>query len=634
MFSDHIQLAVATNRGLGTTGTQSMHFQSVAGHAKAMLGRDFFEECGDVFVSKFDELAALFADEVIVLGVAVVVFVDFAVVGAGDFANESGIFKFADGAINGCAADTTPVTAGLCQTGNDAVAVKVFMIGEDFADDGFAFLSEPFAARSQKFTEFLQRRDRDLVRSESGGGCVCHRRPSVLRMKRLWMRAGESVSAAFCLDLLEHTVEGFFEDLVVIIVSGFDGTTNGGEFFLTSPFCVGFGNGAVRGSGLTACGVHAGYFRVLATGGDGRFNRNILRCKPQRFHRFPCVDVEKAHQSMGVTVRSESSSLLRVRRRQVRKTSVVGAFFFKWRIQMLWNFRSCAFRLLLELGTCALWLSATPLTAQETPAAAAVLSRGEREGTWNGFRRLDFELGGRPVLMIIPQNPAEGRPWVWHGEFFGHRPIPDVALLGRGFHVVYTRFNDQFGGPAAVQHWNAVYQAVTDRYGLGPQPALVGTSRGGLYCYNWAAANPDRVSCIFGDAPVCDLKSWPMGRGSGRRSDGDVAKLLAVYGVATEDELLQRANNPIDLLQPLAKAGVPILHVSGDADEIVPLPENTGFVQERYRQLGGSMQVIIKPGVGHVHGLDDSTPIIEFIDEHGRADSPQTESSSTQEAKP
>ena len=113
-----------------------------------------------------------------------------------------------------------------------------------------------------------------------------------------------------------------------------------------------------------------------------------------------------------------------------------------------------------------------------------------------------------------------------------------------------------------------------------------------------------------------------------------MAKLLAVYGVASEDELLQRANNPIDRLQPLAKAGVPILHVSGDADEIVPLPENTGFVQERYRQLGGSMQVIIKPGVGHVHGLDDSTPIIEFIDEHGRADSPQTESSSTQEAKP
>ncbi|MFM7056790.1 MAG: alpha/beta hydrolase family protein [Planctomycetota bacterium] len=194
--------------------------------------------------------------------------------------------------------------------------------------------------------------------------------------------------------------------------------------------------------------------------------------------------------------------------------------------------------------------------------------------------------------------------------------------------------SDQFGSPAAVEHWNSVYGTVRERYGLGPRPALVGTSRGGLYCYNWAAAYPERVSCIFGDAPVCDLKSWPMGFGSGKRSDGEVEKLLAVYGVTTEEDLLKRALNPADRLQSLAKARIPILHVSGDADEIVPLKENTGLIQERYRQLGGSMQVIIKPGAGHVHGLEDSTPIIEFIDEHGRTGLSPTESASTQPAKP
>lgn len=169
-----------------------------------------------------------------------------------------------------------------------------------------------------------------------------------------------------------------------------------------------------------------------------------------------------------------------------------------------------------------------------------------------------------------------------------------------------------------MQHWNVVSRTVTERYGPGPRPAHVGTSRGGLYCYNWAAANPQRVSCIFGDAPVCDLKSWPTGQGAVRRSDGEVKKLLAVYNVATEEELLKRALNPIDLLQPLATAHIPNLHVSGDADEIVPLPENTELVRKRYHELGGSMAVILKPGVGHVHGLEDSTAVIEFIDEHGR----------------
>ena len=62
---------------------------------------------------------------------------------------------------------------------------------------------------------------------------------------------------------------------------------------------------------------------------------------------------------------------------------------------------------------------------------------------------------------------------------------------------------------------------------------------------------------------------------------------------------------------------MPLLHVYGDADEAVPWDENTGVVAERYRKLGGSITLIAKKGVGHhPHGLDDSTPIIDFIVQH------------------
>jgi hypothetical protein len=44
------------------------------------------------------------------------------------------------------------------------------------------------------------------------------------------------------------------------------------------------------------------------------------------------------------------------------------------------------------------------------------------------------------------------------------------------------------------------------------------------------------------------------------------------------------------------------------------IPKRCG--EKAYQALGGEMEVIIKPGIGHVHGLDDSTPIIEFIDRH------------------
>lgn len=240
-----------------------------------------------------------------------------------------------------------------------------------------------------------------------------------------------------------------------------------------------------------------------------------------------------------------------------------------------------------------------------------------RRSVWNGFDRYDFEIAGKPVLVVAPKRELPGRPWVWHGEFFGHKPNPDIALLGRGFHVVYVSIPDELGSPRAVGHWNQVYAELTARHHLGPKPALVGLSRGGLYCYNWAIANPDKTSCIYADAPVCDFRSWPGGKGKGPGSARDWKLVLERYGFATEAEALAFKGNPVDNLAPLARAGVPLLHVYGDADEVVPWDENTGVVAQRYRELSGSITLITKPGVKHhPHGLEDSTPIIDFIAHH------------------
>lgn len=237
-----------------------------------------------------------------------------------------------------------------------------------------------------------------------------------------------------------------------------------------------------------------------------------------------------------------------------------------------------------------------------------------KRSRWFGFERVDFEVDGKSVLVVSPKIEAPGRPWVWHGEFFGHKPNPDLALLGRGFHIVYMSVPDMLGSPEAVAHWNALYGELTTKFGFAPKVALVGLSRGGLYCYNWAEANPDKVACIYGDAPVCDFKSWPGGFGKGKRSDGDWQLVLKRFGFKSDEEAKEYAKNPVDHLAPLAHAKVPLLHVFGDADEVVPWEENTGLVAERYEKLGGNIKLIRKPGVNHhPHGLDDSTPIINFI---------------------
>jgi pimeloyl-ACP methyl ester carboxylesterase len=251
------------------------------------------------------------------------------------------------------------------------------------------------------------------------------------------------------------------------------------------------------------------------------------------------------------------------------------------------------------------------------PAAAQAPQFPGKRSLWFGFERFDFEVDGKPVLVVAPKREAPGRPWAWHGEFFGHKPNPDLALLGRGFHVVYMSVPDMLGSPEAVAHWNVLYGELAGKYGFAKKTALVGLSRGGLYVYNWAAANPQRVACIYGDAPVCDFKSWPGAFGQGKRSDRDWQLVLERYGFKSDAEAKAYGNNPVDNLQPLADAKVPLLHVYGDADEVVPWQENTGVLAERYRKLGGSISLIAKPGVQHhPHGLDDSTPIVDFIWQH------------------
>ena len=251
-------------------------------------------------------------------------------------------------------------------------------------------------------------------------------------------------------------------------------------------------------------------------------------------------------------------------------------------------------------------------------AAAEALPPAPFPGTptsWNGFDRYDFSVGDHKTCsVIVPKNPLPGKLWAWKGEFLDAFPNTEISLLQKGVAIVYLSVPDLLGCPEAVRHWNACYSELTGKYGMAKKPALIGLSRGGLYCYNWAIANPDKVSCIYADAAVCDIKSWPGGKGKGQGSPGDWAAAMKVYGFKDEAEALAYKGNPIDNLKPLAAAHIPLIHVYGDADNVVPWDENTGVVAERYRALGGEIKLIAKPGVGHhPHGLADPTPVVDFI---------------------
>lgn len=269
-------------------------------------------------------------------------------------------------------------------------------------------------------------------------------------------------------------------------------------------------------------------------------------------------------------------------------------------------------KIALFLGLAAAARAGQPGSAEsETGLPGAVDS-------FYGYVRHTFELDGVRCYVVLPHEAATGRPWIWRARFFGHQPQVDIALLERGYHLAYTDVAGLFGSPKAVERFDRFYEYLTNRHGFGKRPFLEGMSRGGLIVLNWAIDNPDRVSAVYVDAPVCDIRSWPGGKGKGKGSPADWRTCLAAYGL-TEDESVTAKVSPIDRLEPLAKAKVPILSVCGDADEVVPIEENTRVLQQRYERLGGPIEVIVKRGVGHhPHSLEDPTPIVEFLLRHAR----------------
>ena len=74
-------------------------------------------------------------------------------------------------------------------------------------------------------------------------------------------------------------------------------------------------------------------------------------------------------------------------------------------------------------------------------------------------------------------------------------------------------------------------------------------------------------------------------------------------------------HNPIDQLEGLAQAKVPLFMVHGDSDRIVPLEENTEIVINRYTKLGGESKVKVVLGKGHQvdNEFFKSKELIEFI---------------------
>jgi len=226
-------------------------------------------------------------------------------------------------------------------------------------------------------------------------------------------------------------------------------------------------------------------------------------------------------------------------------------------------------------------------------------------------------IDGKAVTVKVPAQAAPGKPWLWVGEFGGHLKKLEDGLVEKGWHVVYVGVSNQFGSARSMATWEKVYAELRAQRGLSAKPALLGISRGGLYVNAWARLHPDRVSVLYLDNGVCDIRSWPGGfplTAKGKGSAGDWKLYKAEFKFATDEEAQAKSLRATDGLEPAIKAGVFLISCHGTADTVVPFVDNAKPVVDLWEKHGGKFKVFPKQGGDHhPHGLPDPKPLIEVL---------------------
>ncbi|MDP4238271.1 MAG: GDSL-type esterase/lipase family protein [Bacteroidota bacterium] len=243
---------------------------------------------------------------------------------------------------------------------------------------------------------------------------------------------------------------------------------------------------------------------------------------------------------------------------------------------------------------------------KKLPASAQISS-------FHGYPCADFIFEGRDCKVVKPKHAAIGQPWIWRARFWGHEPQTEIALLERGFHVVYCDVAEMFGNKEAITIWNHFY-ALLQQTGLSHKGVLEGMSRGGIYALNWAAENKDKVACVYIDNPLLDLKTWPAGLGRHPVSKDEFEEFKKDYNLKTPEDIANFKGSPMDKVDKIAGGKYNILILSADDDSVLSPEENALLFEKKMKTLNGKVTVIHKPGYDHhPHSLPNPDPIVNFI---------------------
>ena len=230
---------------------------------------------------------------------------------------------------------------------------------------------------------------------------------------------------------------------------------------------------------------------------------------------------------------------------------------------------------------------------------------------WEGYKGIEFEFEGTPARLIRPSCEPNGK-WAYKTEYFGAFPNLEAELLRRGWHIAFNKNINRWAEPYDLERKVRFMKLIHAEFGLSERCAMVGMSCGGMYAVKLAAVAPELVSVLYLDAPVINLLSCPFGLGE---AIDDIREEYVRITGRDIPEMLSYRENPLDKFGILKEHNIPVILIAGDSDRVVPYKENGALLDAYYRQNGLTIKTVIKPGCAHhPHGLDDPTPIADFIE--------------------
>lgn len=233
---------------------------------------------------------------------------------------------------------------------------------------------------------------------------------------------------------------------------------------------------------------------------------------------------------------------------------------------------------------------------------------------WNGFQRLDFTFEGHKAILVLPKKAVEGNKWLLKTEYFDAFPQFEIEMVEKGYYLAYVESETRWHGKGDDELKERFCAFLQENFDLCEKCLPVGMSCGGLQAVYFAAAYPNRVAALYLDAPVLNFLSCPVGVGIG--TDLMYFEFVQKTGL-TKEMLINYRNHPMDQIPKLLANQIPVMLICGGTDYVVPYQENGAVFYERYKEQGGEIIQIVKPGCGHhPHGLEDNAPLHAFVEKY------------------